>query len=472
MVEDVAAWTDGMAIPSRVPDTAISVSSDASGIIQPMLVWSDPLVVGKYDIIVDVNSNGLFDQDMDPLDDSDIEVHAFLMTITPASQSAPAIAWASYTVTVTNLADVEHTVLLQGPLGEKAWLPYCDWTDGPYPFTTEFILAVGEVKDVPLGVRVWDPSAIGGPPYTYLIGVYGYTSLDGYAQTVAIATADHSVVGDYGTISTATGTGTARFASDAGTIVGLEAVDEATLPAEGKPEGVVFPHGLFSFTVEGLTPGQTITMYLELPSSWPIGQPYWKHQEGVGWFPFPIGSDDGDAIITLTLTDGGPTTTTGDGDNTANGVIVEPGGPALVPPEVWSTDLLGSAKGTFLPGDEVYAEGTWFPANTAVAIYFIPDGEEILPEHAVASAIQTTNNAGGLPVTLVWSSPLDLGTYDIWVDVNQNGFFDNGDALTDQALGVYGFNVIPEPAVLVSILLMVGALATYSLASKRKHAID
>lgn len=76
VVEDVAPWTDGTAIPSRVPGTATSVPSDASGVIQPALVWSDPLVVGKYDIVVDVNGNGLFDQGIDALDDSDIEVTA------------------------------------------------------------------------------------------------------------------------------------------------------------------------------------------------------------------------------------------------------------------------------------------------------------------------------------------------------------------------------------------------------------
>ena len=81
MVEDVTTWTDGMAIPSRVPDTATSVSSDASGNIQATLVWSWPLVPGKYDIVVDVNDNGVYDAGIDAIDDSDIQVTAGFFVI-------------------------------------------------------------------------------------------------------------------------------------------------------------------------------------------------------------------------------------------------------------------------------------------------------------------------------------------------------------------------------------------------------
>ena len=65
-----------MVIPSRVSGTVITVSSDAIGDIPATLVWGDPLVVGKYDIVVDVNGNGMYDEGIDALDDSDIEVTA------------------------------------------------------------------------------------------------------------------------------------------------------------------------------------------------------------------------------------------------------------------------------------------------------------------------------------------------------------------------------------------------------------
>jgi len=75
LVEDVT-WVDGMAIPPRVPGTATSISSDASGDIPTTLLWSNPLVAGKYDIVVDVNGDGLYYADTDALDDNDIEVTA------------------------------------------------------------------------------------------------------------------------------------------------------------------------------------------------------------------------------------------------------------------------------------------------------------------------------------------------------------------------------------------------------------
>ncbi len=80
VVNDVT-WSDGMSIPARVPDTATTVSSDEHGNIIPTLVWSSPLTPGKYDIIVDVNDNGLYDEGIDALDDNDIEVTAGFLII-------------------------------------------------------------------------------------------------------------------------------------------------------------------------------------------------------------------------------------------------------------------------------------------------------------------------------------------------------------------------------------------------------
>lgn len=80
LVEDVKTWTDGMTIPSRVPGTATSITSDNDGTVLPLVVWSDPSTVGAYDIIVDVNMNGLYDEDIDALDNNDVEVTAGFVT--------------------------------------------------------------------------------------------------------------------------------------------------------------------------------------------------------------------------------------------------------------------------------------------------------------------------------------------------------------------------------------------------------
>ncbi|MCD6465482.1 hypothetical protein J7L27_03850, partial [Candidatus Bathyarchaeota archaeon] len=126
-------------------------------------------------------------------------------------------------------------------------------------------------------------------------------------------------------IETITGTGTAYFEPESGSIENLTAVDESTLPTEGKPENVEFPHGFFSFRITGLTPGQTVTITITLPSNMPVGTQYWKYHTPQGWYQIPVGDDDGDNVITIQLTDGG----LGDDDETANGVIVDVGGPGM-----------------------------------------------------------------------------------------------------------------------------------------------
>jgi PKD repeat protein len=80
LVEDVT-WVDGMAIPARVPGTTTSISSDATGNVPATLLWSDPLVLGKYDIVVDVDGDGLYYAESDALDDNDIQVTAGFFVI-------------------------------------------------------------------------------------------------------------------------------------------------------------------------------------------------------------------------------------------------------------------------------------------------------------------------------------------------------------------------------------------------------
>jgi len=117
---------------------------------------------------------------------------------------------------------------------------------------------------------------------------------------------------------TSTGTGTASFTPSEGAIEAVKAV--ATPP--GAP---VLPDGVFSFKVTGLTypPAQTVTITITLPGPvLPVGSAkWWKYQAGA-WYSLPIGSDDGDNIITITLTDG---VFPGDEDSIA-GQITDPGG--------------------------------------------------------------------------------------------------------------------------------------------------
>jgi hypothetical protein len=145
--------------------------------------------------------------------------------------------------------------------------------------------------------------------------------LEDHIKVAALSLMRVSPSCSYASIETATRTGMATIVSSFGTLQDLAVVDESTLPLAGKPD-LVFPHGFFSFTIVGLTPGQMVTIIITLPSNMPVGSQYWKWQTGKGWYQIPIGDDDGDNIITITLTDGG----LGDSDG-VNGIIIDPGGP-------------------------------------------------------------------------------------------------------------------------------------------------
>jgi hypothetical protein len=90
IVADVATWSDGMSLPDRVSDTAPTIASNIDGDIPPTAVWSNPQTLGKYDIVVDVNDNGVYDAGIDALDDNDVEVTAgFIIPELPAALLLP-----------------------------------------------------------------------------------------------------------------------------------------------------------------------------------------------------------------------------------------------------------------------------------------------------------------------------------------------------------------------------------------------
>jgi len=124
-------------------------------------------------------------------------------------------------------------------------------------------------------------------------------------------------------VETSTGTGNATFVSDNGEITSLSSIDPSSLPTAP----VEFVHGLFNFTISVENPGDTANVTMTFPSDIPAGSQYWKFQNG-SYFQLPdelVGSNDGDNVLTLTLTDGG----VGDADGLVNGVITDPGGPVI-----------------------------------------------------------------------------------------------------------------------------------------------
>jgi uncharacterized repeat protein (TIGR02543 family) len=127
------------------------------------------------------------------------------------------------------------------------------------------------------------------------------------------------------TVTSPTGSGQVTFQVTGGaTPSNLDVAPFTGTPPVSPPSLYQLPHGVYSLTVEGIAPGASITIQVRLPSPAPLGT-VWLKLIGGRWVALPVGSDDGDNVITVTLTDGGQ----GDADGVANGVITDPGGPAI-----------------------------------------------------------------------------------------------------------------------------------------------
>lgn len=164
-------------------------------------------------------------------------------------------------------------------------------------------------------------------------------------------------------VETATSTGSVHFSVAKGIIENLVAVPESSLPPEGKPE-IQFPYGLFEFQIIGLTPGQSVTVTITIPSAVPTTASYCQYgptsNAPLGeWYQIPMGDNNGDNIITITLTDGGY----GDDDLTANGSIVVQGGPGW--PQAATTLSLANASGSY--GSTVDLSATLTSGGTGVS---------------------------------------------------------------------------------------------------------
>lgn len=135
---------------------------------------------------------------------------------------------------------------------------------------------------------------------------------------------------------------------------------------------------------------------------------------------------------------------------------------------VKACDGYGIPQDEFNPGDEVYVKGCGFRPCDDVDIYIFPNGD--YPEDDPLPGVEArTNEDGKLPITKVWDHALP-GRYDIWVDVNQNGEYDERcDVWEVRCMDIHSFFVIPEMpfGTLLAVMATMAALAV-SVFSKRK----
>ncbi len=200
-------------------------------------------------------------------------------------------------------------------------------------------------------------------------------------------------------------------------------------PADA-PAGVQFPLGSFTFNVVGVASGGATTVTLDYPADVTVDT-YYQYgptpdNATPHWYEFLYDGttgaviDDVNHIITLFFVDG----QRGDHDLTANGVIVDPGSPALRPTEVTievrpvlNLNSQGTVDVTIVSTD-TFDAATVDP-NTVVFAYALP----------VSSLLKDVDGDGRLDLVLTYNvQDTNLGAiYDqlLLDDLNGDGVLDS-----------------------------------------------
>jgi len=91
VVNDVAAWADGMAIPADVAGSNNIITPGGSGgwFYTPTIWLGTATVPGAYDIVFDTNANGVYDAATDPVDSGDVGTAGFVVTFTNVVPEVP-----------------------------------------------------------------------------------------------------------------------------------------------------------------------------------------------------------------------------------------------------------------------------------------------------------------------------------------------------------------------------------------------
>jgi len=149
-----------------------------------------------------------------------------------------------------------------------------------------------------------------------------YTNCTASATTFSGATATGSGTAAASTVCS--GTPRCYFASAAWTAA---PGSPGAPPVGGTIAGVSFPHGLLEFAIVGTTPGFTATLTLTFPQALPVGTVYYKFGPTAGnpvphWYQIPAVVSGN--TVRFSITDGA----LGDDDLSANGTLVDQGGPA------------------------------------------------------------------------------------------------------------------------------------------------
>lgn len=193
------------------------------------------------------------------------------------------------------------------------------WEEGdrePKPVTLRLLRNDGASGDRELMLTLADP-VVEGASRVALIGTGNTTTALTHAVRVTLSAAGSAGPGESLTLARE-GAEPIVFGTSAGRFMTAGAVES---PAN-VPGGYSFPAGFFSFAIDSLVQGQSVTVTLTLPAG--MNPSAYVKCTRSACAVFEGARIEGN-LITLTLTDGGA----GDSDGEANGVIRDPGAPAI-----------------------------------------------------------------------------------------------------------------------------------------------
>jgi CSLREA domain-containing protein/uncharacterized repeat protein (TIGR01451 family) len=255
----------------------------------------------------------------------------------PLLQTVPMGGKASFVITITNDGDsVKTNVAVADPLTPDCArapgdIPDLQPTGGNFTYTCETEALLADFTNVAT-VTADSPE---GP-----VAFAASADVVVVAPTECVTGPTATGAGDATLCFTGDGAGCSLF-----NVAFIPLAGDLLSPPNGSaPPGVVFPFGLFSFGLgEACTPGFTATFSLTLPSPPPAGTQYWKYGPTSAaptphWYVLP--ATIAGNVVTFSITDGG----LGDHDLTADGTIVDPGGPGAPQLSIVEIPTLGTGS--------------------------------------------------------------------------------------------------------------------------------
>jgi hypothetical protein len=140
---------------------------------------------------------------------------------------------------------------------------------------------------------------------------------------------------------------------------------------------------------------------------------------------------------------------------------------------VTSSNVTGVESDSFDLSEDVYCYAENLPADRMIDIYVVKnndtwaEGAALNDDSDGFETVKTGSNRS-LQNTLIWASSLTPGDYDIVIDTNQNGKWNEGEPIDSWA--TTGFEAVPEfTTIAIPVAAILGLLFFFNRRKQRKE---